>query len=446
MWVNDKRRTIRRTAALAIGSVLIAMGATPAQAAPGAPGTAGEPRIVFEERFENASAITILDDYRGPQEWVYPMYTADRGWLPRMGGCNGWVAGSADANPPSDSCSAWDKFRAMAWALGQAQGTSDADSNHAVSELTTAADLTKEAGLMLRTRKNAAKAIPGRFYAASNFVATTSCTDGPQPNLALNLLVNGRPTSLADGLSPCSSKPVVKNGYEVWTKQLYSSAMLIERNEYLGMQMENAATSGGYDGAFDLPQILDVTPQLDHSLHLSGSSLTGNLTYTITNTKDLLVKQGWSFSAGLPGWAKVSGEPVTTCDQGSVQTDGQKVSVTGNLRAGEVSCTVTVPIEVAQGSDTLGPDSITGIKGLDLPGSALLIPDGPQPPSGTPRPEIPGTGSSGSKAGSSANQPAPQAQTGGSTSHSKGVQGLIVGFFLAGIGARVIIHRGVFAR
>ena len=446
MWVNDKRRTIRCTAALAVGSVLIVMGATPAQAAPGAPGMAGEPRIVFEERFENASAITILDDYKGPQEWVYPKYTADREWLPRMGGCNGWVASSNDANPPSDSCSAWEKFRAMAWALGHVQGISDADSNHAVTELTTTADQTQESALMLRTRKNAAKAIPGRFYAASNFVATTSCTDGPQPNLALNLLVNWRPAGLADGLSPCSSKPVVKDGYEVWTKQLYSSAMLIEKDENLGMQMENAVTGRGYDGAFDLPQILDVTPQLDHSLQFSGSSLTGNLTYTITNTKDLLAKQGWSFSAGLPGWAKVSGEPVTTCDQGSVQTDGQKVSVTGNLRADEVSCTVTVPIEVAEGNDTLGPDSITGIKGLDLPGPALLLPDGSQPPGETPGPETPGTESSGSEAGSSGSQPAPQVQTGGSTSHSKGVQGLIVGFFLAGIGARVIIHRGVFAR
>lgn len=469
---NDNRsyRTIIRTAgAMACAAFLAVTGTIPAQATPG---TKGTPVVVFEERFENAGSPVHLDDYMGPQEWVRPKYTADKQWLPVGGGCNGWVAGPGDSPHPSCSTGqAWEKFGALAWALGKVQGMShdEAESNHAVSSLTNRPDQTQEAGLILRTRKNAAKGTAGRFYAASAFVAATGC-DTPEstPNLTLSLLVNGRPVALGSNLTSCDATPHTKDGYEVWAKQLVSSALLLEKNDYLGMQMENMTATGlGNDGAYDLIHILDVTPQLDQSFTPSRSRTGTNLTYTITNTRDLRAKQGWSFSAQLPSWAKVSGQPTTTCEA-VVSTDGA-VAVRGNLRDGEGSCTVTVPVEITETGQTLTPDSIESIKGLDMPSPAPVTVPGPGTPE-TPAPEVPGPGSAvspdkpkpeepGAGQPSSSDQvkpvakPArdpgngvPQIQTGGSTAHGSRANGLAVGCSLAGIGAWVILQRRVFAQ
>jgi len=494
MWMKNDDRSHTQTTqsiltwvvAFVLAGVLAGVGT--AQAATGVPGKPGEPKTVFEERFENTTHPVAINDYMGPDHWGKPMYTADKDWLPVGRGCNGWVMSPSDANPggPCSSRDAWEHLRAMVWVLGKAQGMSDgeADSNHAVSAITNHLDQTQEAGLLIRSRKNAAKAIPGRFYAVAALFAATSCETHPQsvPALKFSLLVNGIPRPLGMGTGLCGSKPVSKNGVDVWAERLSSSAMLIEKADNLGMQVENLTATGiGNDAAFDVPQILDVTPQLDQGFQSATTQVGSviNLVYTITNTKDLKAKQGWSFSAQLPAWVKPVSAPTTTCEQGDVKTDGSKVSARGNLADGQTSCTVTVPVEVtAQGNHTLEADSIQTIRGLDMPGSASLtsIETPVSPDEGSPTGKPSATGSPGSadpKPGTVVSGPAPspsgtttqpqatsagaaqpqaktarttpQAQTGGRALHP-GIGGLIVGFSLVQAGAWLAIHRGVFAR
>lgn len=461
--IRAARRALSGMGVLALVSALagLIISAMPlVQAAPAYPGVPGEPEVVFEERFENTEVPVSVDLYKGPVQWISPMYTAEWSWLPFSKACNGWVASSGDAppGPGSERCAGtWDTARAMAWVLGKAQGMSDAeaDTNHAVIEHTALADQTQEAGIILKSRKNAAKATPGRFYAVSAHFAATSCAEYPQgnPNLRFSLLLNGNPAIVANGLTPCASSPVQRDGHDVWTKQLFSSAMLVEKNVYLGFQFENMTATGiGNDFAIDLPQMLDVTPRLDQRFITLGTVT--NLTYTITNTQDRGAKQGWSFSAQLPAWASVAGSTSTTCGD-AVSVDGATVSVSGHLKDGEMSCTVTVPVQVSpQGPHTLGPDSIVSITGLDMPEPATTTVQPSIPPvvesGNSSQPEtigqVPGSTMKAPGTADASGSGKPQVQTGGRTDTRPQDAGLAVGFFLAGLGAGVIIQRRVFAR
>lgn len=114
------------------------------------------------------------------------------------------------------------------------------------------------------------------------------------------------------------------------------------------MRNGNGGT-GGNDGSIDNVRLLDVTPQLDKRFtpRLTAPGTPTTLTFTITNTNELLAKPGWSFTDTLPaGLTAVSGSEASTCTNGVVNvTSGNTVvTVSGDLQAGQVSCEVTVQV------------------------------------------------------------------------------------------------------
>ncbi len=124
--------------------------------------------------------------------------------------------------------------------------------------------------------------------------------------------------------------------------------------------------------AIDNIRVLDVTPRLDVAFApasvVAGSAAT--LTYTVTNTNDLLAKSDWSLTNALPAGLTVAGTPAIggTC----ANVTGAAYSVTaaagastisaagGDLAAGTTSCTITVNV-VSQtaGTYTNAPANLT---------------------------------------------------------------------------------------
>jgi hypothetical protein len=183
-------------------------------------------------------------------------------------------------------------------------------------------------------------------------------------------------------------------------------------------------TTGGDSGdsnvVFDNAQILDVTPQLDQTFvpNYVGPNKPGDMVYTITNTDDLLAKEGWHFTAELPdGLTVTPGAKVTsTCAAATgapleLSDDGTSLTAIGSLTKGMESCTITVPVTSDVGTQevkqyTATPDLITDLYALAAPGSDTLTVDNlVDPPEITgpadgstltdARPEITGTGEPG---------------------------------------------------
>jgi uncharacterized repeat protein (TIGR01451 family)/LPXTG-motif cell wall-anchored protein len=151
-------------------------------------------------------------------------------------------------------------------------------------------------------------------------------------------------------------------------------------NTTVGINVTNEQpTGGGNDGAFDNVILTDVTPQLDKKFSPAKIAVggTSTLTFTITNTKELAAKPGWNFVDTLPTGLPVSskGAAATTCPSGAVTaaSGDTKITVTGDLSKGMVSCTVTVPVLGATaGSYVNGPGNVTGT-GINPPANTPLV-------------------------------------------------------------------------
>ncbi|HKP06134.1 MAG TPA: hypothetical protein VJU58_02675, partial [Microbacterium sp.] len=131
-------------------------------------------------------------------------------------------------------------------------------------------------------------------------------------------------------------------------------------------------TATGNAFAIDNLRVLDVTPRLDLAFApasvVAGTAAT--LTYTVTNTNDLLAKSDWSFTNALPAGLVVASTPAVggTC----ANATGTAFSVTaaagastisaagGDLAANAVSCTITVNV-VSQTAGTYvnAPSNLT---------------------------------------------------------------------------------------
>ncbi|MFJ2535074.1 DUF7507 domain-containing protein [Microbacterium maritypicum] len=142
------------------------------------------------------------------------------------------------------------------------------------------------------------------------------------------------------------------------------------------MRNEQAQTNGN-DGAIDNIRVLDVTPQLDKvfSPAIAPTGGTSTLTFTITNTTELAAKNGWSFTDSLPAGLTIANPAAsTTCTDGAVTAPagGTSIAVTGDLDAGQASCTVTVNVtSPVPGTFTNGPDNVTQT-GLNPPGETSV--------------------------------------------------------------------------
>lgn len=140
------------------------------------------------------------------------------------------------------------------------------------------------------------------------------------------------------------------------------------------VQLVNTVSGAGSGFGVDNIRILDVTPALDVAFDASGATATvpTTLTYTITNTSDLLAKTDWGFSTTLPAGLTVAPTPAVsgTC----TNTAGTAFAVTaaagsstlsatgGDLAAGATSCTITVAVVAATpGTYTSGTVTPTGL-------------------------------------------------------------------------------------
>ncbi|SDX32587.1 hypothetical protein SAMN04487912_11099 [Arthrobacter sp. cf158] len=317
----------RRLLAAIIVTAMMSLGVGGALAPPGLATTPGTPDVVqpgttvYVESFSNedatAGAISILR-YEGGPAAANETYTADTPYTPAGGQCDGWILNSSTPLPTSDSgClrnqpAGWGQLQQMSVALGLAQGqtATQAARNQALSEYTNSASGSLDAGVQFRTESNTIPAIAGHYYAVSGYFAQVNC-HAAHASETFSLLINGARHVLSAGLDPCgsSTRP------DVQVTRLQSAAYQIPLgtiNPSLGLELRNEATTGfGNDVAFDLPQIVDVTPQLDQSFtpSLIGPGGTSRMTLTVTNTADLLTKTDWSLTESLPAGLVVAGTP-----------------------------------------------------------------------------------------------------------------------------------------
>ncbi|MET7376367.1 DUF11 domain-containing protein, partial [Micromonospora arida] len=303
--------------------------------------------------------------------------------------------------------------------MGQFQGQSPAEaaSNQVLTAYTNSVTGAQLAGYQFRTASNTIPAIAGHFYAVSAIFAEVNCqTPGTfRARERFEIIFNDVPTVLAEDLSPCTD-PNAQTFGGTRVAKLQSAALQMPpvAAPTVGLRLYNATASGvGNDVAFDLPQIVDVTPQLDKAFSPTtiGQGQTSTLTFTITNTDDLQAKNGMSFTDNLPGNVTATGVNSTTCSGATVTAPAGATSVdfAGNLDLNVDSCTISVQVTstvVGSYTDTgcVAPDGSTipgcesnfpTIVGINPPGSTTLtvIPtvDLAVVKTASPSPYVPGT-------------------------------------------------------
>lgn len=139
------------------------------------------------------------------------------------------------------------------------------------------------------------------------------------------------------------------------------------------LQVVNSVTGTGSAFGVDNLRVLDVTPRLDTAFS-STSAVAGvpsTLTFTVTNTSDLLAKSDWSFTTALPAGLVVAPTPAVggTCANVTgaafavtAAAGGAAVSAAGgDLATGATSCTVTVDVvAAAPGTYTVAAGASSG--------------------------------------------------------------------------------------
>jgi uncharacterized repeat protein (TIGR01451 family) len=339
------------------------------------------PTVVYDERFENGVDATpvILTAYTGA---AGERYTAAPAWLTA---CNGRVLqfNSPNSDLAASGCGAlgnYGRARQLAYALGVHGGVTPA-TNHAVSAYTennpgpNNVEFETVGELLLPTS--------GRFLTFQVDAAAVNCPPVASAPLYQFSLTSGVTSTPVGGLiNACSSTGTVTvpavagavGAIEARIGTFTSNGSVLFTGPSLGIRMLNGNGSGiGNDAAFDNIRVLDATPRSGKSfspatLNAGGTS---TLTFTITNTTELAAKNGWSLTDTLPAGLFVT-SPVntaTTCSGGQVTAvaGGGSVTVSGNLGAGQASCTANVDVTAsAQGTYTNGPANVT-TTGLEPP-------------------------------------------------------------------------------
>ncbi|WP_146082249.1 LPXTG cell wall anchor domain-containing protein [Rathayibacter sp. AY1A1] len=140
------------------------------------------------------------------------------------------------------------------------------------------------------------------------------------------------------------------------------------------VQLVNTVTGTGSAFAVDDLRVLDVTPALDAAFTQAVPTATvpTTLTYTVTNTSDLLAKADWRFSTALPAGLVVAPTPAVggsctdvtgTAFAVTAAAGSSSVStVGGDLAAGATSCTISVDVvAAAAGTYSTGTTTPTGL-------------------------------------------------------------------------------------
>ncbi len=345
--------------------------------------------MVFEERFENIPPRFVLGlaNYIGVNG---ERYTADPAWLTA---CNGQVRSMNAPFQSLGNCASTQftsNLGQLAWALGSHDGAADPAANNAVTAYTS--NNPGENTVQFQTVNNVPLAsTSGRFLTLSVDTAAVNCqVSAPLYQFAF-IDADAAATNVGGLINACDSGITVRApaygtlaARDVNVGTYTSNGSVLFTGSTLGIQMRNANGSGnGNDAAFDNVRILDVTPQLDKSFSpgVVPTGGTSALTFTVTNTDELAGKEGWSFTDALPEGLTVA-EPsaaTTTCTEGVVTAaaGATSIGVTGDLDAGQASCTVTVNVTSEEaGSFTNGPDNVT-TTGLNAPGEANVVFESP---------------------------------------------------------------------
>jgi uncharacterized repeat protein (TIGR01451 family) len=371
---------------LALAALVAAAG--PAAAAPGTPGAPQAPTVAYDEPFENGVGATpiLLSAYTGADGTTYG---ADAPWLV---GCNGAVLefASPDGAQGASGCSAavdYDNVRQMAWALGSFRGAPSPALNHAVTaytengpgvdriqfETVSPIALPPTNGRYLTFSVDATETNCFASHAQFKFYLVDGATEIPTFTTPIDPCADpGSVTITAPAVGTLGAKDFRTGSYAGNRAVLFSGSAL-------GIRMRNGQGSGsGNDAAFDNIRVLDATPQLDKAFSATDRNLgqATRLTFTITNTSELAAKPGWSFADTLPAGLVVAdpADVATTCVNGAVTAPagGGAIGVTGDLDAGQASCTVSVDVTATRaGTFANGPGNVT-TTGLNPPGDATV--------------------------------------------------------------------------
>lgn len=371
------------------------------QVAMAAPRIPVAPVIVWSEDFENPQTPPIATEgrdllaYQGADP-AGQTYTADPLYRMSANQCNGIVTSfSQDPNSAAmiAACAVqgnWNSLQQMAEVVGRYQGQSAAAArnNHVMAMLT--ANGTFPAGaIAFRTATNIAQSASSRFLTARTDVVATFCSSGFTAPLLRFSLINDAGTELpisTTAINPCvggqsfNTTPIGVSGPQTAVAQTVTSpGALLFSGASVGFVLHNDQTSFmGNDSSIDNAQIIDVTPQLDKAFSPASIQLgqVSRLTMTITNTTDLLRKQGWSFTDNLPAGLVVEGNASTTCPGTNVQAaaGGSTVTVSnGDLAQGAAFCEVSLDVRpTATGSFTNGPSNLSLI-GLNQPATLVVL-------------------------------------------------------------------------
>ncbi|HEX4189607.1 MAG TPA: prealbumin-like fold domain-containing protein [Marmoricola sp.] len=395
---------------------------------PGQPGTTQAGTVVFSDPFTTGTLTgpgTSILNYSAASGTGGMTYTAlpptasTPGWVPSsvasQSACNGWVMGSGNQPPTaaqdpqcisalagSPGATAWSTLGGIADALGQVQGIA-AGQNQILSAYTNATSGLQLAGVQVKTTTDNIPVIPGHYYAMSEWYGAKNCfassdnnvhprNEGPLAEFdLLDSTGANTVTNFGGAIDVCNAPgSTVINGVTV-IKVQSPAFQMPAGNSTVGFQLQNLrATGSGNDSGFDLPQLVDVTPQLDKSFDSATIQAGGNstLTFTVTNTAnlagDLGAKLDWSITDNLPTGVTVANPASfagscagmstlgTTAFSATASPDLKSISVVGgDLPAGTASCTVTVQVtSTVPGTYTNGPLNVT--TNLNPPGTATL--------------------------------------------------------------------------
>ena len=237
-----------------------------------------------------------------------------------------------------------------------------------------------------------------RYYSMRVDVAAAPCGTA-QPSLSLNLVTSGGATLLNAFPSPI--QPCSGTAANYYTSPSVLGALLTtpaRAGQYVGtaaallspaqisaarVQLTNASTTTGSGFGVDNLRVLDVTPSLDWSFGPSDVAVgtPTTLTYTITNTSDLIAKNDWSFTNTLPAGLAVAPTPSVggTCTNSAgtafavtaVAGASSIAAVGGDLAAGATSCTITVNVVAStDGTFTNGAGNVATV--LNAPEATTL--------------------------------------------------------------------------
>jgi len=405
------RRQLFAVAVVACCATMAFSYAHSANATPGSPGVPEAPTVVYNEDFQNTPsyAPVLLTSYTGASGMTY---TANAKWLTA---CNGEVIAfnTDDSAFASSNCSvgdggsgsgtnltkAFDQVRRMAHALGSLNGATSPATNKALTAYTDYGNIYADPGAnLVQFQTQSTISLPGgtrKFLISRVDSAAVNCTapDTEQGKLVFYLLdggtprrVNQSPINVCTDTDATSYTPPTLNtngalgpsNDAVLAGRIITDTALLSNTTTIGVRMVNQEGSGqGNDNALDNIQIEDASPKLDKSFNPVSVPVgsTSRMTFTVTNTSDLLAKPGWSFSDTLPENVVVAEAPNATsdCPNYAIGYPNNKkvVNYSGDLSAGQVSCTLSIDVTSAvAGTYTNGPSNLSDVVGLQPPADA----------------------------------------------------------------------------